>query len=78
VFEEDDEEELPPEIEYADLRRRSLEAAALWVGGVALGIGSGLMEIAIAGVIAAAGALSALLLAAHWHLRLRRRKQPWP
>lgn len=71
MFGEDyeDEEELPPEIQYRDLRRRSFEAAALWViAAVVLGI----VPSRLGFIVAGAGTLGALALAAYWHVKLRR------
>ena len=69
MFGEDDEEELPPGIEYSDLRRRSLEAAAIWViAAVILGI----VPSRLGFIVAGAGTLGALALAGYWHLKLRR------
>ena len=70
MFDEDDEPEAPPEVEYADLQRRFFVAAAGWVGVVALLWAFGFLDLGFAIVVAVAGGGSALGFALYWRWRL--------
>ena len=74
MFGEDYEEEpeAPPEVEYADLRRRFLVTAAGWVAVVVALWLFGFLAPGIALVAALSGGGSALALAGYWGWKLRR------
>ena len=67
----EDEDELPPEVEYADLQRRFLFTAAGWVAAVALLYVLGFLAPGFAIVAAATGGVSALAFTGYWWNRRR-------
>ena len=66
MYDEDYEDEVPRELEYADLQRRFLVTAAGWVAAVALLYVLGFLAPGFAVAAAAAGGLSALAVAGYW------------
>ena len=71
MFDEDEEPEAPPEVEYADLQRRFLLAAAAWIVGVAVLYVFGFLDLAFAIVVAVSGSVSALAVAFYWRRKLQ-------